>query len=231
MRMSNGSFIRSARALARGALLFAWCLQFAAPSAAAGRAAAEGGIAVRLFAEPRAVATGGTVTFTLRFANGDDAARRLLLPTCYAGQDFEFRDAAGETVEWDGGLATHTVKMGVYPGRTILLSPGATAEVRFRAHLASGLRLLFEDPGAAFGTGFSPGSVAGADLDGIPPAFIGCGRMFRFKAPGKVSVRCVYERRPSDAEWRVLPPEGEDGSLDALWVGRAESEPVDLELR
>jgi len=226
MRASGFLVTGGAGVLARCILSLALAVGSAAPSAAV-----EGGIAVGLSAEPLSLSVGDTVTFTLRFTNRDALPRRLLLPTCYAGEDFEFRDASGEKVEWDGGLATHTVKTGVYPGRTILLSAGATAEVRFRAHLASGRRLLFEDPGAAFGTGFSPGADAGADLKGIPPTFVGCGRMFRFNAPGKVTVRYVYERRPSDAEWRVLPPEGEDASLDALWIGRAESGPVDLELR
>ena len=213
-----------------------------APAPGAAAAAESGGapvpgtasddLQIALAVSPKSAGPGQEIELRVTYRNVGDTAYRLLEDTTFVGSELVVQRAGGEQIDYEGGYLTFSPKQGVFPGRTFLLEAGAERTLVLPAWVDGRYRLLFTNtPEAELGIGPSELKTRlGAPAE-LPARYVSAGRIFPVGQAGPVTLRFRYERGERDREWIINAGSAEESSLDDLWIGRAESNPVELELQ
>ena len=146
------------------------------------------GLDITLKTDKQAYDPGSAINIEVTFKNSSASDLRILETGCYKGQDFKFFGSGGNGIQWDG--RAHTVKLSAYPGQTHLIKPAESYTVKFGAFITKDRRLIFENHSETVATGYYPGTDK---KDDIPDKYIGCGRFFDLKNPGKFQIS--YEKK------------------------------------
>jgi hypothetical protein len=183
---------------------------------------------VRLSLSAGAIAPGQEVRATVILVNRGPAAMAVLEDTVLVGAHLAVAGPDGTPVPLERGLRPFTVKPGLYLGRAERLPPGGRHSLHFALYL-DGRRRLFctalEKPGH-----LAPETAALLGLPaGFPARYLEAGQILPVKARGTYRIAYRVEQGQADRSWR-LSEAGPAGWADLLWLGIAESQPVELSL-
>jgi len=116
--------------------------------------------------------------------------------------------------------AGHTLKPGLRPGVRQYLKPNQSFTRKFSAYITKDLQLAFQNHGAAGLTGFSAGAT---NTKNLPEKYFGCGQVFGLRKAGKYQITATYS---NTGDWST----GEMHPATPLWQGKAQSNPIEIEV-
>ncbi len=188
---------------------------------------------IELAASPLSAGPGQEIELRLTYRNTGNAALRLLESTTFVGEEFVVQPAGGEPIRYEGGYATFSpAKRNRFSGGTFVLEPGAEETRVLPVWIDAQYRLLFTNtPDAELGIGPSEVKTRLGAPPELPSKYVSAGRIFPVGHAGPVTLRFRYQRDEHDRSWIITTRDGETVPLDDLWLGRVESNPVELELR
>lgn len=185
---------------------------------------------IDLYSDKRVYSVGDEIHFKITFINHAKKAFRILELTQFQGDEFLVQDAQGKTIGLEGGLLTYSPKVGVFTGTTRLIPSGQRHVLKLDALVDFKRRLAFADRHLS-----TPDFVdaafkvkSGLPKD-YPDDYIGTGRIFPLAKPGKYRLRFVYE---GVLHWKIVSPkEANDRINRELWIGKALSNEIEIEIR
>jgi hypothetical protein len=233
------------RALSAGAsFCFLWLLGAQICACSKGGATLEGGqvgtdpsqpatLEVRLKTDKESYRQGEEIHWLVEYVNKSDASFRVLVDETFAGTGLVCSTEAGEPVEAEGGYKSWSPKAGVFTGRTRLIDPGETLTLRLDSLADFQRDLVFRYPGPTeANAGDSEFKKRLGLPDDYPAAYLSAGRRLPVGKPGVFVFRWVYEAGENDKRWTFAAAQTpEEASVDRLWLGKAESNSLRLEIR
>jgi hypothetical protein len=233
------------RALSAGAsFCFLWLLGAQICACSKGASAPDGGqvgtdpsqpatLEVRLKTDKESYRQGEEIHWLVEYVNKSDASFRVLVDETFAGTGLVCSTEAGEPVEAEGGYKSWSPKAGVFTGRTRLIDPGETLTLRLDSLADFQRDLVFRYPGPTeANAGDSEFKKRLGLPDDYPAAYLSAGRRLPVGKPGVFVFRWVYEAGENDKRWTFAAAQTpEEASVDRLWLGKAESNNLRLEIR
>ena len=217
-----------------------WVMALAMLAAPAPAWAAGGGqtgqgsdVQIRLTTDKAEYGPGEEIHFLVQAVNGGSQPLRILYDGTFVGRTMECTAANGERCPNEGGYATWSPKVGMYTGRTYLLQPGESQAFNMDALVDDHRQLIFSVSFASQGSGsfLEFKKKRGLPLD-FPDKYIAAGAIIRLAGPGKYRLAYVYSAEELDKKWKFAgAATPEEASVDLLWLGRAVSNPVEIEIR
>lgn len=185
-------------------------------------------LAVKLALPGRRIEPGQELAATVNIHNQGSYPLSVLVPTGLVGRELLVTDPEGEEVRLLPGLRPLLLKPDLFMGKAVRLAP--RERVRFEIFLyLDGERRLHcsalaqADPARA-------DEATAADLPpGIPARYVQASQLFRLTAHGPHRISFRVAQGEGDRSWR-LGGGGPAGWASDLWIGSAESNPVQLEV-
>lgn len=202
---------------------------------AAGAAAEQGrravpDLAVKLSLSARRIAPGEQVQATVNLVNQGTALITVLEPTVLVGKHLLVTGPEGEEIPPEPGLRPFTVKMGLYLGRAVRIPPRGLSILTIFLYLDERRRLFCSalekaDPIPAR-------DAAALDLPAdFPARFYHAADLYPWSERGTYRISYRVEQTEGDRSWRRLSEGGPNDWASDLWIGKTESNPVELVAR
>jgi hypothetical protein len=197
-------------------------------------ACSKGGatLEVRLKTDKESYRQGEEIHWLVEYVNTGNAPLRVLVDETFAGSSLVCSTEGGEPVEPEGGYKSWSPKVGVFTGKTHLIGPGETLTLRLDSLVDFQRDLVFRYPGPTeANAGDSEFKKRLGLPDDYPAAYLSAGRRFRIGKPGVFDFRWVYEAGENDKRWTFAAARSpEESSIEHLWLGKAESNSLRLEI-
>jgi hypothetical protein len=188
---------------------------------------------IRLRTDKESYRQGEEIHWLVEYVNKGNAPLRVLVDEEFVGSNILCLTGLGEPIAAEAGYKSWSPKAGVFTGKTQRIGPGETLTLRLDSLVDFQYDLVFRHPGPSPESPDDQTFIKRLGLpDDYPTAYLSAGRKFRIKQPGGFAFRWVYETGENDKLWRFAAARSPDeSSIDDLWLGKAESNSLRLEIR
>ena len=172
---------------------------------------------------------GDEIHFTIDFENVSIHPLSVLIDNEFVGSNIECSDHDGNRYTYEGGYNTWSPKMGIFTGGTHLIQPNSQMEIKLDALLFDNYELIFSNRFDRKGSDNFQDLKRINNLPGnFPDKYICAGRIFKLPNAGKYRFTYVYQATENDKNWRFAKETSQEESMDFLWIGRSESNTIEL---
>ena len=173
---------------------------------------------------------GTEIHFTIELKNVSSYPLRVLIDDKFVGSNIECSDNDGNRYTYEGGYISWSPKAGIFTGRTYLIPPNSKMEIKLDALVFDNYYLIFSNQFDRKGSNNFQDLKRSKNLpENFPDKYICAGRIYKLPDAGKYRFTCVYQATENDKNWKLAGAKThQEASTDFLWIGRVESNTIEL---
>ncbi len=188
-------------------------------------------LCIRLATDKAIYARGEEIHFTVTFFNGGAKSFQILIDDVFLGDQIVILDSAGHEISWCGGYIFFSPKVNYFTGTSHNISANGQFHIRLTAWIDNRFRLVFGERERNEPLDADTRNSLGVPEE-YPDKYIGTGRIFDLKQPGRYQLVFHYERGERDRFWQLdSDPQRNKVLLRDLWTGNMNSNSVGIEVR
>ena len=189
---------------------------------------------ISLIADKDTYSIGEEIHFTIVFKNNTGYPLSVLIDDAFVGSNIKCSDIDGNGYNYEGGYKTWSPKAGVFTGGIHSIQPNSKMEINLDALLYDNYNLIFSNQFDCKGSNDFQDLKKGNNLpENFPDKYICAGRIFKLTDAGKFRFTYVYEATENDKNWSFAGEKmhQEEVSTDLLWIGKVESNTIELSIK
>lgn len=176
---------------------------------------------------------GDEIHFAIHLKNVSSHPLRVLIDDEFVGSNIQCSDKDGNRYAFEGGYHSWSPKAGIFTGRTHLIQPNGKMEMKLDALLFDHYHLIFSNQFHRKGShSFQDLKFRNHLPENFPDKYICAGRIYKLPHAGQYCFTYVYRATENDKNWKFSAAKtDQEASTDALWIGKAVSNTLELFLK